>query len=591
MHPRAGARRYRVLLCIGAALLTAITPTRAQPAATPWRQLTLAPDQQNEWVFFGAPWTQSPHDGNPAGILRPYIKELHYGADANDGQTCRNVDVHLAFNTAKAYSDFEAEFEFRFESATAGASLIFGARSATDYFMAHIPTHGQTYRAKNFWAAFSRMQPTGYLKILKLQLMHGVVSELGMPLHGYKLGEGLTLGVGPWHKVRVRVQGQEFRLWVDDRPGPTWHEPDYQGGRIGFETWSYHYRGAVFQNVRVRGTEIDVEPWDSTIKPAQNWRIPYRGDGKQQFSGGAARAPNGDLLYFCGGSTRSTVNRSTDNGKTWTAGHPEGWNAGFLCKTLGGRLASPNFDPTTRRVSMSFSDDSGHSWSPYVESNQIGEAPGMSGNFSVSINPFIEVADGTWLLFLLVGHESASGNVLQWGATHCLATVVRSTDHGKTWSDPIALDGFPAVGLNLDLTEPYATRLKDGRVLCLIRPIYSPWMWETWSSDGGATWSPTTRAPLTSYACAMLPHATASGYLVIGGRFPGNAVHISRDQGLTWETYRIGTDTLAGGSMAEIAPDVVLWVYSDSWHSSMRAQAVRITPTGIEPAPQYLPDR
>jgi hypothetical protein len=116
-------------------------------------------------------------------------------------------------------------------------------------------------------------------------------------------------------------------------------------------------------------------------------------------------------------------------------------------------------------------------------------------------------------------------------------------------------------------------------------------MWETRSDDAGATWSPTTRAPVTSYACAMLPHPTVSGYLVIGGRFPGNSLNVSRDRGLTWETYRIGMDLLSGGSMAEIAPDVVLWVYSDSWHSSMRAQAFRITATGVEPAPEFLPEK
>ena len=87
----------------------------------------------------------------------------------------------------------------------------------------------------------------------------------------------------------------------------------------------------------------------------------------------------------------------------------------------------------------------------------------------------------------------------------------------------------------------------------------------------------------------MLPHPTASGALVIGGRFPGSAINVSRDNGATWENYRIGVDAMCGGSMAEIAPDVIMWVLADTWRSSVRAHAIRITPTGIEPAPEYLP--
>ena len=566
--------------------MACVTQSTAETDETGWRDLALA--QQREWVFVGAEWADAPYETDSKGLIRPHLKDLKFEKKAYIGQTCANADVHLAFNTAKAYSDLEAEFDFRFESATAGASFIFGAQDATNYYMAHIPTHGQTYRAKNFWATFSRMDKTGYLKVLTLQLVHGVVSELGMPLPGREPGYGLQLGIGPWHHGRLVVKGKQFRLWVDGRPGPEWRDEGYSGGRVGLETWSYHWRGAAFRNVRVRGVEIDAAPWDEDVKPPQNWRVPCSRDGKQQFCEGAALAPNGDLLFNAGDG----LNRSTDTGKTWAHTRPTGWIGGWVMRTHSGRLASLIFRPDERRVAVSFSDDSGRSWSAYTQSNQITVPQGMK-NMSNATNPFVEADDGVWLLFLLGGHESSSGtsssNILQWGATHCDAMVVRSTDNGKTWSEPIAIDGYPAAGKNFDLTEPYAARLSDGRILCLIRPIYSPWMWETWSHDGGKTWAPTTRSSVTSYACAMLPHPTASGALVVGGRFPGCAVNVSRDNGMTWERYRIGVDLMCGGSMAEIAPDVVMWVFADTWRSSVRAHAIRITPTGIEPAPEYLP--
>ena len=569
--------------CIGMALMIGTTTAGEQGGPGPWRQLSLTPGRQDEWAFLGPTWAEAPYEGDRPGLLRPHVKELHFDQDAYDGQRCRNADVHLAFNTATAYRDFEAEFAFRFETATGGAGFIFGARGAAEYHMAHLPTHGQTYRAKNFWAAISRMDRTGYLSVLKLQLVHGVVSELGIPLPGRKLGEGLQLGVGPWHRVRVVVEGEQFSMWVDGRPGPTWRQPGYTGGYIGLESWTYHWRGTAFRNLRVRGTEIDAGPWDATVRPPQNWGIAYPQDGRQQFCEGVARAPDGDLLFNCGG-----INRSTDNGRTWTNTRPAGWHGGWLMRTRDDRLAALTFRKESRQVHVSFSDDSGRTWAAGTASEPLALPAGMT-NVDNTINPFLEVGDGTWLLFLLGGHESARGTILQWGATHCVAAAWRSTDSGRTWSGPITLDGFPAVGGNLDLTEPYAARLDDGRILVLIRPIYSPWMWETWSHDGGATWTPTTRAALTSYACAMLPHETASGALVIGGRFPGNAVHVSRDQGVTWETYRIGTDVMLGGSMAEIAPDVILWFHADTWRSSLRVQAFRITPDGIEPARQHLP--
>ena len=381
MHPRSKTIYHKISLCIGASIMTGATLAAAQPDSKPWRKLTFTPEQQQEWVFLGPQWAQSPYDGDPEGVSRPHIKAVNAGDKAYTGQTGNNADVHLAFNTAKAYSDLEAEFEFRFETATGGAGFIFGARNATEYLMAHLPTHGQTYRAKNFWAAFSRMDHTGYLEILKLQLVHGVVSELGLPLEGYKLGEGLQLGVGPWHHVRFTVKGKQFGLQIDGRPGPTWHEPDYQGGRIGLESWTYHWRGAAFRNMRVRGTEIDAEPWDTNVKPTQNWGIPYRADGKQQFCEGVAKAPNGDLLFNSGG-----LNRSTDNGKTWTNTHPTGWGAGWLMRTRDDRLAALTFRKDTHRVHVSFSDDSGKSWAPYTQSDPLVMPEGVTSVDNTKMN-------------------------------------------------------------------------------------------------------------------------------------------------------------------------------------------------------------
>ena len=83
----------------------------------------------------------------------------------------------------------------------------------------------------------------------------------------------------------------------------------------------------------------------------------------------------------------------------------------------------------------------------------------------------------------------------------------------------------------------------------------------------------------------MLQHATANGALVIAGRMPGLAAHVSHDQGITWSHYRVATDTWAMGAMYEVKPNEVLYVYMAGDDGPVRAQLLSVTPTGLTPLP------
>ena len=89
------------------------------------------------------------------------------------------ADDYLHFFRGRAYADFEAEFEFRWQTNHCGTGLILGAQNASDFHLVHFPCCGQHFRAKHFWAAVSKMEKTGWLKILKMDMIRGVVSELG----------------------------------------------------------------------------------------------------------------------------------------------------------------------------------------------------------------------------------------------------------------------------------------------------------------------------------------------------------------------------------------------------------------------------
>ena len=185
-------------------------------------------------------------------------------------------------------------------------------------------------------------------------------------------------------------------------------------------------------------------------------------------------------------------------------------------------------------------------------------------------------------------------DVWTWGSLHFQAFAYRSTDGGRTWSEPVNIDGTSSLGPdgqpseshiegNMDLTETSAVQMPDGSILALIRSGYSPWMWETSSDDGGRTWQPCVRGPFAGYNTSNLLR-TECGAILVGHRLPELTIHISRDDGDTWDQgTTIDSGVGAGGRMIEVEPNVVLYVYFASW-GTLRAQIFRVTPAGLEPA-------
>ena len=171
------------------------------PDSTPpeFESVSLGKDQ---WQYIGGDWEESDQ-----GVMTPPRKV---------------ADEHLAFNTSRAYADFEAEFDFRWNIQNCGAGLIFRARDARHYYMAHFPCTGQQYRAEHFWAAISKVDESGWVQFLQKELVSGAPSEIGI-----------------WHRVRLVVEGPEIRLWVNGRPLPAVRDDTYAGpGFVGLESFN-----------------------------------------------------------------------------------------------------------------------------------------------------------------------------------------------------------------------------------------------------------------------------------------------------------------------------------------------------------------
>jgi len=252
------------------------------------------------------------------------------------------------------------------------------------------------------------------------------------------------------------------------------------------------------------------------------------------------------------------------------------------------------------------SEDNGKTWSEPVQTGEIIFPPDepIRDLYTSSLLP---LQDGTLLLFLW-GRTEAEFKYLKGRRYYSppipgyVQMCIRSTDNGQSWSEPADLDGPPYDVNPMDpkdqRTEISSAQTREGKIITLSRPETSPWMWESWSEDGGRTWTPTARGPFPMYAAYNSMLTTTSGALIIGGRFPGLAVQVSHDDGMTWKCYRIDTALYANGAIYEVEPDLVLYVYGGKYltqevsrqtASELRGQFLRITPDGLEPARELLP--
>ena len=507
----------------------------------------------SKWAFVNGAWSETP-DGR---IDCPETRATHF----------------LAFYQPAAYADLTAEFDFMAsyrETGAGDAGLILRAQDANRYYWIHFPWCGQQLRAKHFWAAISKVDDSGYIRNLALAMMPSLPSETDR-----------------WYSVRVEARGKQIRLWVDGRPGPVVEDEVLQAGRVGLAG----YGGFAFRNVRIQGTQVGAPPWDESILPPRNWIHPAPDLPGGQNMPSLCRAPGGYILLAIPSEKATFLVRSSDNARTWGPPRelPAPLHGGILHTTRDGRLILQIWNPDPPSILTSESTDDGLTWSEPTPAALNCQWPAEPPKL-YAYGPLLELKDGTLLRFLYGGMSTNEGqNVVTWGSIHCRAYCIRSTDGGHTWSGAYCLDQPVWVGVeagaipgSLDLTEPVAAETSEGRVVCFIRPVYSPWMWETWSSDGGITWTSARRGPFPGYAPCM--GRTTSGVLLVAHRFPNHSINVSHDNGVTWDAgTTVDFPVWAMGALLEVEPEVMLFVYMDANREFLRAQRIRVTPEGLQP--------
>ena len=532
---------------------------------------TLRIGDGSDWQFINGAW----EDGEAEALVVPELLRR------DDGPSLQGH--HCAFHTRLAYGDVRIRFEFQL-TPHSDAGIILRATDESHFHLLHFPNCGQASRAQHFWVASSRMDETGYLKHVKLDMVRRVPSNNGMWLTADVLMTGSRIA------VRVGEHG------VFEAENDTYAE----AGAVGVFTVG----SADIRRVTVEGKPVNDFKWDGQLRQPTNWCNPCpRTPGIWQKPTDLVRLDDGELLLTWteqdppyNGPNSGWLARSTDNGRTWSTPVPlavqEGsdqWQRARLHLTPGGRLIA--LLCLNDGHMMTESRDGGRTWLD-PERVEIGPTPRHLKSMHIGPQAFVNCRDGSMVMFLHGGCDLGAEDLVlyTWGSLHCQAFACRSVDDGRTWSEPVNVDAAdfgdgngPYEG-NMDMTEVCGVEMEqDGRIMALIRPIYSPWMWETWSTDGGATWGPCVRGPFPGYATPNMLR-TSSGAVLVAHRLPSMTVHCSWDDGRTWDegTMIDGALWVMGG-MAEIEPDVVLFVYYDSHESLMRAQFIGVTRDGLVP--------
>ncbi len=225
--------------------------------------------------------------------------------------------------------------------------------------------------------------------------------------------------------------------------------------------------------------------------------------------------------------------------------------------------ARPNAPAAYKELWLCFSRDDGHTW---TEPQRV---PGTAGACWGTSSPIVELSDGA--LLWPIYREYASP-LRVWSA------VIRSTDGGKSWSDPCFVDAD-----NPDNDEPALLELPGGRILCLMRNNGGDSMWWSESRDRGRTWSRSRKVGFPGHAPYLF--RTADGTLLLGHRLPGTSLHWSFDEGATW-AGALELDPCIGAypSMVGLKDGTVLFVYyQEGPGSAIRGQKLRATRDGVQP--------
>lgn len=302
------------------------------------------------------------------------------------------------------------------------------------------------------------------------------------------------------------------------------------------------------------------EPYSTIVAPSTD-------DHPRNGEGDLIRLKNGDLFLAYGRWEKSTSDfglaelwskTSSDCGKTWgnerqlvaNEGKLTTFSVSLLRLKNGHILMSYLTKDSEQDCNIFFrtSTDECKTWSP----RRKFEAPSPTSGYTAMNNARLVLLKSGRILAAAWAHGINGAPIVGF--------TLYSDDNGKTWKkssevDMRVLDPDNKVGTQ----EPAVVELKDGRILMLIRNDFGC-IAKSYSGDRGETWSkpeliPELEAPVAPSSIIRIPKT--GDLLLIWNRNkkerrPLNSA-ISRDEGKTWEHFRVVDDGL-GFAYTSITP-------------------------------------
>lgn len=205
---------------------------------------------------------------------------------------------------------------------------------------------------------------------------------------------------------------------------------------------------------------------------------------------------------------RISIVRSADQGRTWSAPSvvvdgPLDERDPSIVETANGTWIVNYFAsdesavPASQGVFVVRSSDRGYTWSEPIRI----DTPLIGAGTSAKI---VQLDDGDLLLPIYGSPD----------ATDAHADIVRSSDDGRTW--PRDTEVTIAARAGVSFVEPAIASFGGGRLLAMMRTEGAERnAYESYSTDGGRTWSPPERTSLVAQASDLLPIVDAPDRLLL----------------------------------------------------------------------------
>lgn len=573
--------------------------------------------REREWVFSGrASWTErsgqiySPMFSAPLFDLGPErIPNLYADYQLFEEHPEMRYRWEFAYPSPQFLADVDIAVDLeQFYSSGAGLGVALRAQDDNRYYCVELLDMNR--KGDDYRVALVRSDASGYA----VELAAGYAPHSPMPSDIVQ-GRFVTAPDAPaqWWKsspapVRLRVTAIGDRITASVDGVRIWEVEDgtYASGLAGLAVAidsTARYSNFVVSGTRAAGTWAHADYTRFVTYPVPRHRL-----GGWYGHPSLARTPDGRILMWFGcaqegipgydwrkGDEATAFVVSADEGKTWSEprmvrrepgcswsghlfAHRDGsWSYfGTRIEATGAGVAAAVASGAAKPRHLTLrSRDQGASWEDAGETTFSLTIARMGWSRFWLYGTPLRISDGT---VLMTGYrrEQMPGTAGEDNdRLFDQSFVLRSTDDGFTWEEPVLIDRTVR-----DTNECMIAETRPGSLVAFCRTLRGRHMWTATSRDGGRTWSDLQESSEPGDSPCLLAHS--SGLLVMTSRDTvGTRVAVSADGGRTWSRpVRVPPSNMT--SMVELRDGRVYLAGQTGWTCPtwIHADTFRVTPEG-----------